>query len=91
MRTALPQPHPYLLNRAGGICPVKQFSLVNGELNLVPAVDQPLTGIYHLVYRCEDHAYTDIKRAVCSDGTHWTIAEPLPANEDHDVCYPAPC
>lgn len=91
MRTALPEPHPYLLNRAGGISPVKEFSLSNGELKVVPAVNQPLTGIYHLVYRCEGHPHSDLKLAVSSDGENWSVAEPLPSDEDRDVCYPGPC
>lgn len=70
---------------------MKEFSLIDGKLNVVPEIDQPLTGIYHLIYRCEQHEHSDIKRAVSSDGEHWTIAEPLAPDEDCDVCYPAPC
>jgi hypothetical protein len=91
MQVASSSPHPYLLNRAGGICPVKEFTLVNGQLEVVPATDKPLTGLYHLVYRCPDHQHSDIKRAVTSDGTKWTVAEPLSPDEDCDVCYPGPC
>jgi hypothetical protein len=91
MQIAFSNPHPYLLNQAGGICPVKEFTLVDGQLNVVPAADKPLTGPYHLVYRCPDHQHSDIKRAVRSDGTQWMIAEPLSPDEDYDVCYPGPC
>jgi hypothetical protein len=92
MRTALAQPHPYLLNRAGGICAVKEFSLVQGELHVVPEAEKPLVGIYHLIYRCDDHALSDIKRSVSSDdGEHWSVADTLSPDEDCDVCYPGPC
>ncbi len=90
MQVASSQPRPYLLNQAGGICPVKEFSLVNGQLNVVPAADKPLKGCYHLVYRCPNHQNTDIKRAVRSDGSNWSIAEPLPQDEDYEVCYTGP-
>ncbi len=88
MRNALAQPHPYLLNRAGGICAVKSFSLVDGKLNVVPEADEPLEGLYQLIYRCEDHPLADIKRGVSSDSTGWSVAEPLSSDEDCDVCYP---
>jgi hypothetical protein len=91
MQIASSHPHPYLLDQAGGICQVKEFSLIDGELNLTPATDKPLTGRYQLIYRCPNHRHTDIKRAVRSDGTQWTVAEPLSPEEDCDVCYPGPC
>ncbi len=90
MRTALPQPHPYLLDRVGGICAVKEFSLVQGQLHVVPEAEKPLTGMYHLVYRCEDHPHSDIKQAVSWDGEQWSLVELLSSEEDLDVCYPGP-
>ena len=91
MRVALSQPHPYLLNQAGGICPVKEFSLIDGRLNVVPLADRPITGEYQLVYRCPEHDGFDIKRTVSSDGAKWTVAEPLEGGDACDVCYPDPC
>ena len=92
MRVALSQPHPYLLNQAGGICQVKEFSLIDGKLNVVPLADAPITGRYQLVYRCSEHENFDIKRNVSSDdGANWTVAEPFDASEDCDVCYTGPC
>jgi hypothetical protein len=91
MRVASSQPHPYLLNQAGGICQVKEFSLVNGKLSVVPLADGPITGQYQLVYRCPDHQQSDIKRSVRSDGTTWFVTEPVAPDEDCDVCYPGPC
>jgi hypothetical protein len=90
MRVASSQPHPYLLNQAGGICKVKEFILKNGQLDVVPLSDKPVTGQYHLIYRDPDHQHSDVKRAVRSDGSHWSVAERLPADEDCDVCYPGP-
>ena len=91
MKVALSQPHPYLLNQAGGICQVKGFSFIDGKLNVDPLTDEPITGRYQLVYRCPEHESFDIKRAVSSDGTNWTVSEPLDKSDECDVCYPDPC
>jgi hypothetical protein len=91
MRQATDTPHPYLLNQAGGVCPVKEFSLVGGQLKVVPAAEKPLTGEYHLIYRCPQHATFDIKRAVHSDGSNWAVVDKPPTDDDCDVCYPPPC
>ncbi len=69
---------------------VREFSLTHDEVKVVPAADQPLTGEYQLVYRCPEHENYDIKRAVASDGSGWRIAEPLPPDEDVEICYPEP-
>jgi hypothetical protein len=91
MRQATDTPHPYLLNRAGGITKVKEFSLVGGALEIVLEDEKPATGPYHLVYRCPEHAASDIKRAVHCNGASWAVVDKAAPEDDCDVCYPPPC
>ena len=89
MEFATNAPHPYLLNQAGGTCPVKEFSIVGEVITLVPADDKPMQGSYHLVYRNPNHQHSDIKLAVVTDGHAWSLNEPLPPGIEA-VRYPQP-
>lgn len=90
MRIAIDSPRPYLLNQAGGICQVREFSLIGDQLKVVPKDDKPLTGLYELVFRCEGHQHSDIRRGVSSDGEKWSLVDDVAAGADDDVCYPSP-
>ncbi len=70
---------------------IKSFSLIGQKLTMDAVSDKPLTGVYQLVYRCEDHGPLDIKQNIESDGQSWTLLEPFSTEEDCDVCYPEAC